>query len=956
MNATGESDSRSPDELVDQLGPTLVWGGRPLPGSLRLDERSISTGGTVATPATMFAPVHLVAARRPPPTPTTAEMLSAAQPALLAAAAEDGDPVQKRVGGLLDEAAASAFETLAPVDPTYDFDEYALLANSDPSNPFGGLFPLDDRLDALSQAVHANLSGLISNVVWGNTKLQLDASVVADELHKAWLRTCAWRAWNRLQAYDPDALRLGKVTPSYYTTGLVPPTREALYARVLAYSFLATAQAELASWSQGGGTSALGRLLTEAYWTATGDMIWPAFAEWPTLDPTAPPDRYPFTPFPYGEPRFGLRIVHRQRWHRQGYAIGSLVRTIPLAPKETLKVSTKVTRRVRTARGFEEATSAETTSERATTTKNADEIVREATDKLNIHADTEVSGGYLDFFEARVSGGVSNETANTSKNTKTQLNEMMSKAASRVRHDTKVTISTESETGFESTTASELTNPNDEIPVTFLYQRLQERFWVSTEIAEVNSVILVPEALPAWQGIDEDWIRDHSDTVGRVLLDERFRPVLDTITSDPPDLTYTSTPVFSAAASAATQAVAQYSQFPGQMPDLLASGQQFFAADFQKRSDLELDAKRRKHQAAGLIAHVRRNILYYLRAIWASEDYDQRIQRHGRQLVPTVWAFVPKAGGSASQVEGSFVPDPTSLRPLSDVADPNGPIGWLFNCAIYRLRDDPKLVNLQQALAHVRVAYARFAVTVTVLQGAAVTVRQVVVHDPLRFADSFALTWDGTVATWRLLQTLVPAKPALTPEPDGSWEARGVRLWIDGQPKDGDRIDIELRVTGEVEDPHLRLVQMIDPLPPDEQQAAMFTVELLSEMARVMPDLGLPTNPAGWTDLNAASQALVLANYHRYLVLRDSGRLVSVDTANVLLDVKVSQGATLEPFKRLHRYIDVLKEEEERRRRHLDNERRARLLDVGKLADPDIERVIVADTKADALVALDDDQ
>jgi hypothetical protein len=126
-------------------------------------------------------------------------------------------------------------------------------------------------------------------------------------------------------------------------------------------------------------------------------------------------------------------------------------------------------------------------------------------------------------------------------------------------------------------------------------------------------------------------------------------------------------------------------------------------------------------------------------------------------------------------------------------------------------------------------------------------------------------------------------------------------------------------------------------------------------MARVLPVHGLHPNPAGWTDLDAASQALVLANYHRYLVLRDSGRLISVDTANVLLDVKVSQGATLEPFKRLHRYIDVLKEEEERRRRHLDNERRARLLDVGKLADPDIERVIVADTKADSLVALDDD-
>jgi hypothetical protein len=123
-------------------------------------------------------------------------------------------------------------------------------------------------------------------------------------------------------------------------------------------------------------------------------------------------------------------------------------------------------------------------------------------------------------------------------------------------------------------------------------------------------------------------------------------------------------------------------------------------------------------------------------------------------------------------------------------------------------------------------------------------------------------------------------------------------------------------------------------------------------MARVLPDVGLPTS-GGWADLDGAAQAAVLGGYHRYLLLRDSGRLVTVDTANLVLELEASKGVALEPFKRLHRYIDVLKEEEERRRRALDNTRRDRLLADGRLGDPDIERVTVVSDGADDLAVVD---
>jgi hypothetical protein len=43
-------------------------------------------------------------------------------------------------------------------------------------------------------------------------------------------------------------------------------------------------------------------------------------------------------------------------------------------------------------------------------------------------------------------------------------------------------------------------------------------------------------------------------------------------------------------------------------------------------------------------------------------------------------------------------------------------------------------------------------------------------------------------------------------------------------------------------------------------------------------------------------------------MLCDSGRLVTVDTANLLMDLEISQSPAREPFKRLHRYVDVMKE------------------------------------------------
>jgi hypothetical protein len=509
------------------------------------------------------------------------------------------------------------------------------------------------------------------------------------------------------------------------------------------------------------------------------------------------------------------------------------------------------------------------------------------------------------------------------------------------------------------------------VAITYLYRRLQQRYWVSARIDEVNSVVLVPEPVPAYDEVDEDWIRAHGEVLAGALLDTSFASVLAAIRSEPGDLQYSDGGMFVQAANSAIQATGAYGKYTGggDLPDVLDSGQQFYAQDFERRAALAMDQARRRHQVDGLLAHLRRNILYYLRAIWAAEDPDQRMQRYSRLRVPVMWTFVPRtpvAGtpvsvGVGLDVDGVFMPALGAPVGLDDVVDPVGPIGYLFNCSIWRVRDDPKLINLHQALAHLRAAYTRFAVRVGLDAGSGLTVRQTLALAPRRFAAEYTLTYRTAWACW-----LIPVAGRTESDwiqvnrlPDGSLDVLGIRVWLDGEPADHETVTVSVQVTAEIEDPHLRLVAARSPLPPAGDEAGFFSDSLLADMAALYD---WPPPGAGkrrtWADLTAAEQAEARARYHEFIALRESGRLVTLDSANLVLDLELGRSAVLEPFKRLHRYVDVMKEYEELRRRQADNRRRVALLDADRFGDPDIDRVTVVGNLAElnSTVVVDTDE
>jgi hypothetical protein len=253
----------------------------------------------------------------------------------------------------------------------------------------------------------------------------------------------------------------------------------------------------------------------------------------------------------------------------------------------------------------------------------------------------------------------------------------------------------------------------------------------------------------------------------------------------------------------------------------------------------------------------------------------------------------------------------------------------------------------------------RFAAVVSFSAGSGVTLRQLVAAAPRSFSANYTLTYRTARGKW-----LIPVPGRTEGDwievkllPDGSLDAVGLRIWLDGTPANMATLTIRILATGDLEDPHLRLVQILYPLPAPADETIIFSDDLLQRMVTVFAELAPSgSSPLTWASLTEAQKQKFRDTYHRYLMLYESGRLVTLDTTNLVLDLELGTTPILETFKRLHRYVDVMKEYQELWRRTLDNSRREELLKKGSFGDPDIEHVTFVGARADIkdVVALPD--
>ena len=208
------------------------------------------------------------------------------------------------------------------------------------------------------------------------------------------------------------------------------------------------------------------------------------------------------------------------------YQVGDLISTIPLAPKEMKKYTTKkVVKKKRSEKEIENALQIKKESS-SQTSRVHDEIVQKASRKTNFKTGAE---GGIDtvVFDAKGSFSLETDSSRQSAHTKKSFREAVLKAAQEYKNERRTEIQFSDSEDFEETNSGEISNPNDELPVTYLFYELQRRYKIRQKFKKFTPVILVANEVPRPDEIDEDWLLAHDWILRRAILDDSFLPALD---------------------------------------------------------------------------------------------------------------------------------------------------------------------------------------------------------------------------------------------------------------------------------------------------------------------------------------------------------------------------------------------------------------------------------------------
>ncbi|WP_158859759.1 hypothetical protein [Lunatibacter salilacus] len=222
---------------------------------------------------------------------------------------------------------------------------------------------------------------------------------------------------------------------------------------------------------------------------------------------------------------FGLLVNYRQRWTPTAYQVGELIKSMPLAPGQNIRYKKIIKKIEKRARKEIESNLDSLKSETNSTTRAEADIVQKAMNKTNFHAAAE--GTFTTgIWSGKVSGGLSEDSENHSDETKKSFHEAVVKAAREYKNEHKVELETESTFESEFEESGTITNPNDELCVTYLFYELQRRYRVEERLHRLTSVVLVAQEMPCPEDIDEDWLIAHRWILNRVMLDDSFKQPL----------------------------------------------------------------------------------------------------------------------------------------------------------------------------------------------------------------------------------------------------------------------------------------------------------------------------------------------------------------------------------------------------------------------------------------------
>src|SRR5262245_58867450 len=194
--------------------------------------------------------------------------------------------------------------------------------------------------------------------------------------------------------------------------------------------------------------------------------------------------RYAFKVFAKDSINFGIMVTYRQTWEPQQYQVGDLVSTIPLAPKEIRRYTTRaVTKKTRAVKELEDNLQTRKT-ESSDTTRVDGEIVKKAQEKthFNLTASETFGDQGMSITSTQSGGG---DSSTDSAQTKKEMRESVLKSAQEYRQQHRMEVDTSEGLETEATTFHEIQNPNDELAVTYLFYELQRAYKISERIQKL---------------------------------------------------------------------------------------------------------------------------------------------------------------------------------------------------------------------------------------------------------------------------------------------------------------------------------------------------------------------------------------------------------------------------------------------------------------------------------------
>jgi hypothetical protein len=239
---------------------------------------------------------------------------------------------------------------------------------------------------------------------------------------------------------------------------------------------------------------------------------------------------YAFDVFAPDSYNYGIMLTYRQRWEPGTYQAGDLAATICLAPGESRKYSKrKIVKTARSQKEIEKSMSSRSTQS-SDVSRGESEIMQKASTATNFKMTTDGS------FNIGI-GNINSSTVfalnqgQESASNKKEFHEATLKAAEEYRLERALEVDTSSSVETEESSSGEISNPNNEITVTYLFYELQRRYKISEFIYRARPVILVAQDVPAPHQIDEAWLLQYQWILSRVLLDDSFRPALNYLSS-----------------------------------------------------------------------------------------------------------------------------------------------------------------------------------------------------------------------------------------------------------------------------------------------------------------------------------------------------------------------------------------------------------------------------------------